>query len=247
MIRVPGPLRGRRGAAAAAAVLVAAILGLAVTCGGSDSATRHLSGSPRTTPHITSAPTAAAAPSEPGPGALVSPPPLAQSAIPAATAAAHPRNCSGALCHYVPETIVIPDIRVNAYVELLGLTPSGDADVPHAWQDAGWFDHGYYPGARGNGVILGHLDTDNRNSPEGVFWNLHRLQPGNRIQVVRGDGSSITFAVRLVQTLPVSGFPLAAVFGPADHPVLRLLTCAGRFVGPGPGYDSRTVVTADLV
>lgn len=187
------------------------------------------------------APPATATPTTAALLAQGSPPPAG---APPATATATPPPCAGPLCHQLPYRLVIPQINVDAAVEQLGVTASGDAAVPRQWQDAGWFDRGYYPGTPGNAVILGHLDTDSSAHPQAVFWDLHLLHDGSRIEVIRGDGSMLTFVVRSVATYPADSFPLGTVFGPADRPILRLLTCAGHYRGSTQGYDSRTVVTA---
>jgi hypothetical protein len=50
----------------------------------------------------------------------------------------------------------------------------------------------------------------------------------------------------LVQTYPKSAFPAEAVYGPTPAPVLRLITCGGRFDYVHRTYLSNVVVYAEL-
>src|SRR5262249_62152564 len=76
-------------------------------------------------------------------------------------------------------------------------------------------------------VILGHVDTA-RDGPA-VFYRLRDLRPGDTVTVRRGDGSTAVFTVSQVVEYSKLAFPAEAVYGPLDHPALRLITCGGSF------------------
>jgi uncharacterized repeat protein (TIGR01451 family) len=143
-----------------------------------------------------------------------------------------------------PARIRIPAIEVDAVVEAVGVTRGGLMDVPSNIWDAAWLQSGAKPGARGQAVIDGHLDS---TTGPAIFADLHRLQPGDRIYVSDADGNELTFKVATVQLEPLDGFPTMRVFGPSSGHVLNLITCAGQFSAKRRTYDHRLLVVATLI
>ncbi|RAG86015.1 class F sortase, partial [Streptacidiphilus pinicola] len=145
-----------------------------------------------------------------------------------------------------PERLKIPAIGVDTSVQRLGLAADGTVQVPPiaANSPAGWYDGSVTPGQRGSSVILGHVTVGQYGN--GVFLQLGRLHPGDRIEVTRADGSTADFTVTRADSYPKSSFPDQQVYGPDPQPVLRLVTCAGT---PDPAthtYPDNLVVTAVL-
>ena len=81
----------------------------------------------------------------------------------------------------------------------------------------------------------------------GVFYDLHKLKPGELIVVMRKDGSKPVFRVTNVQQFPKAQFPTNAVYGNIDHAGLRLITCGGTFNSQTGHYEDNIVVFADFV
>jgi sortase A len=129
-------------------------------------------------------------------------------------------------------------------VEAVGVTPSGLMDVPSNIWDAAWLDTGVKPGATGQAIIGGHLDSATGSA---IFGELHRLQPGDRIYISDAGGSELTFRVRALRLEPLQGFPTLQVFGPSSGHLLNVITCAGHFDPKLRTYDHRLVVSATLV
>ncbi len=172
---------------------------------------------------------ASAAASAPPPSVAASPPPA--SAAPLASApASRPA---------LPKQLLIPAIHVDAPVERVGTTPEGAMDVPREWNDVGWFEKGYRPGERGSAVIAGHLDS---TTDRAVFWDLNKLQPGDKVVVKGEDGSERTFQVVGSEIYVYYQAPLDRIFGPAGAPMLNLVTCNGTFDRGAKNYDKRLVV-----
>ncbi|TMG12141.1 MAG: DUF11 domain-containing protein, partial [Chloroflexi bacterium] len=144
----------------------------------------------------------------------------------------------------VPYRIRIPALGIDTVVESVGVTASGLMDVPSNIWDAGWLETGAKPGAAGQAIIDGHLDSVRGSA---VFSDLHRLQPGDRIYVSDAAGHEATFSVTALQVEPLDGFPTLRVFGPAKGRLLNLITCAGHFDPVRRTYDHRLVVSATLV
>jgi sortase family protein len=144
-----------------------------------------------------------------------------------------------------PVHLDIPRIGVDTALIPLGLNEDGTVSVPPTEPDApaGWYRHLASPGEPGPAVILGHVDS--RVGPA-VFSRLSDLRPGDGVSVERADGSSVAFVVESVHTHLKSDFPTAAVYGPTDDPVLRLITCGGTFDRVRRTYLSNVVVYAGL-
>jgi sortase (surface protein transpeptidase) len=115
--------------------------------------------------------------------------------------------------------------------------------VPGDFATAGWFAGGPAPGQLGPAVIAGHVDS--RIGPA-VFYRLRDLRPGDRIGVVRADGSRLGFVVEQARSYPKAAFPTGAVFGPVPSAALRLITCAGDFDRARGSYRDNLVVFARL-
>ncbi|GHH83952.1 class F sortase [Streptomyces capitiformicae] len=143
-----------------------------------------------------------------------------------------------------PDRVRIPAIRVDAPLMGLGLTPTGSLDVPPAERKnlAGWYESGTTPGEKGTAIVAGHVD--NADGPA-VFYRLGALERGARIEVERRDGSLALFTVHAVEMYDAHAFPDEKVYGAADRPELRVITCGGGYT-KGTGYRGNVVVFAHL-
>jgi sortase (surface protein transpeptidase) len=144
----------------------------------------------------------------------------------------------------IPVRIEIPAIGVRAPVIKLGLDKDGSLEVPRRWGDTGWWSGGSRPGEAGPAVIAGHVDS---KSGPAVFYRLGQLRRGDRIRVLRRDGTAATFVVRRLERHPKDSFPTAEVYGPTRGPALRLITCGGAFNSSSGHYIDNTIVFADPV
>ncbi|MFE4669989.1 class F sortase [Streptomyces sp. NPDC056716] len=177
-----------------------------------------------------------------GGGASHAPP--QPSAAQAGTAPAVPGAAAPALPPSPPDRIRVPAIRVDAPLMGLGLTPSGSLDVPPAARKnlAGWYEAGTTPGETGTAIVAGHVD--NAQGPA-VFYRLGALKRGGRIEVDRRDGSVAEFTVDAVEVYDADAFPDEKVYGAADRPELRVITCGGGY-SRDTGYQGNVVVFAHL-
>ncbi len=126
----------------------------------------------------------------------------------------------------VPVRVRVPAIGVDASVQQLRRLPSGEVDVPSAWEDVGWYAEGPRPGQPGPAVVLGHVDS--RSGPA-VFARLGELLPGDAVEVETADGVVQRFVVERVERFPKTAFPTEEVYLPTLRAELRLVTCGGRF------------------
>ncbi len=144
-----------------------------------------------------------------------------------------------------PARLIIPKIGVDARVVPLGEDGTGAMASPDNPRDVGWWDEGTAPGDAGSAVLDGHVDFANYGAA--VFWNLHRLVPGDSVQVVSTEGQTLTFVVSEVSTFDASdNSNIDEIFRRNDQPRLNLITCTGTFNPRTHNYDKRIVVFATL-
>jgi sortase (surface protein transpeptidase) len=144
-----------------------------------------------------------------------------------------------------PVRIRIPSIGVDAPVVGLGADAAGQLQVPPEDDRnlAGWYQDGTSPGAAGNAIIDGHVDTPRGRA---VFYDLGAVHKGATVSVTRADATTAEFSVYGVEVYAKDAFPDARVYGATSRPELRLLTCGGGYTRAG-GYLGNVVVYARLV
>ncbi|WP_280697291.1 class F sortase [Kitasatospora sp. GP82] len=166
---------------------------------------------------------------------------------PAATTpgAAAPVRAAPSMPRSKPTRISIPQIVIEAPFTELGLDATGALEAPRADDPnlVGWYRGGPTPGERGSAVVAGHVDT--AKGPA-VFLMLHRLLPGNTVEIIRADGTVAVFAVDSVQSFPKNGFPDAQVYADTPDAQLRLITCGGSYDRKLKDYTDNVVVFAHL-
>ena len=164
--------------------------------------------------------------------------------------AARPAGRPGRVGRPAPPRIEIPAIGVRASLATLGDPSAADGPgglllpVPplaKAAVEAGWYPFTAAPGAAGNAVIAGHVDT---YAGPGVFYDLYLLRRGDAIYVTGGNGRQ-RFTVTSVRELPKSTFPVNQVFGATSKHRLWLITCGGDFDYVTGHYLENIVVSAD--
>lgn len=139
-----------------------------------------------------------------------------------------------------PVSLTIPSIGVDARdIAQLGLTSSGDMEVPQRDEVVGWYRHGPTPGSLGPAVLAGHVDS--AESGPAVFFRLPELRPGDEVLVGREDGSTSVFVVDRLEQYAKDAFPTLEVYGDLDHAGLRLITCGGTF-DDGTGHYRDNIV-----
>ncbi|MEU4979439.1 class F sortase [Streptomyces sp. NPDC021969] len=143
-----------------------------------------------------------------------------------------------------PDRVRIPAIGVDAPLTGLGLTGTGSLDVPPAEKKnlAGWYEAGTTPGEKGTAIVAGHVD--NAEGPA-VFYRLGALKKGSAIEIDRRDGGVAVFTVDAVEVYAADAFPDEKVYGAADRPELRVITCGGPY-SRSTGYQGNVVVFAHL-
>ncbi|MFD3971054.1 class F sortase [Streptomyces cyaneofuscatus] len=178
------------------------------------------------------------------------PPPSAGRSAPPAGASAAPRSPEPSAEPRVtplppsrPVSITIPSLKVTSDLEQLGLGKNRAMETPKDPAKAGWYRPGTTPGAIGPSVIAGHVTWD---GVPAVFFELTELEPGDRIDVSREDGTTAEFTVDRTATYPKDDFPTVEVYRNLDHAGLRLITCGGAYSEKDSRYADNVVVYASL-
>ncbi|MFD7856346.1 class F sortase [Streptomyces microflavus] len=146
-----------------------------------------------------------------------------------------------------PRSVEVPSVGIDARVVPRGLDKDGAIDPPpyDLPQTAGWYGKGTEPGAEGPALIVGHVDTETEPA---VFYGLSAVQPGEKVRVVRDDGSVAEFTVDDVQVVTRERFDAEKAYGPRvdGRAELRLITCGGKYDEKSRSYTANVVVSAYL-
>lgn len=143
-----------------------------------------------------------------------------------------------------PKRIKIPSLNVNARILKMGVKPNGEIKTPGNIFDAGWLETTAKPGEHGAMFIDGHVHGPTQ---PGVFYGIKKLNPGDKIQVERGDGQVFTYSVVKTESYSKDNVDMVAALNTVvpGKPGLNLMTCDGRY-NAEHGYDHRVMVFAVL-
>ncbi len=140
-------------------------------------------------------------------------------------------------------TITIPKLNVYARVLQVGVNSKNELGTPNNIYDTAWYTGSSKPGQPGATLIDGHVSGPTHN---GVFYGLKTLQPGDKIQIARGDGTVLHYTVVTSKTYDADNVDMAAALTPitAGESGLNLITCTGKVNSTNNGFLSRLVVFA---
>ena len=145
----------------------------------------------------------------------------------------------------LPSHLIIPKLDIDADVQRLGITNSGNMAAPDNFTDVSWYKFGTIPGELGSAVMAGH--EDNAVSLDGVFKHLEDLEVGDDVYVVDAQGKRTHFRVTDEQIYPYDNAPVEKIFNTKDKARLNLITCAGDWVPSAKTNDKRLVIYTELV
>ncbi|MET9464981.1 class F sortase [Streptomyces sp. NPDC006544] len=146
-----------------------------------------------------------------------------------------------------PARVDVPSIGIQAPVITRDLDAQGAIEPPPYENPGtvGWWRGGAQPGTAGTALMVGHVDTQSKPA---VFYGLSSAKPGDKIRVVRADGSVAEFTVEDVRVHERAGFDPAKAYGPRvkGRAELRLVTCGGSYDKAARQYSANVVVSAYL-
>ncbi|QTE29298.1 class F sortase [Pengzhenrongella sicca] len=226
----PGSPARRRGCRAAVAVLLAAALtGGLGACGAGPAPAP---GSPPAATPATPTPTPSPSPPdgpEPTPVAVVRAD-LAAAAAPGTVA---------------PVALTIAALGLEVPVDPVGVAPDGQMEIPPLAERAGWYRFGAAPGEpAGTAVIAAHVDSV-ASAGLGPFARLGDAAPGDAVDVVLADGSTLRYTVTAVERMAKPAVAWADVFRRDGSARLILVTCGGTFARDAGRYSDNVIVTSE--
>ncbi|MGD9712418.1 MAG: sortase, partial [Thermomicrobiales bacterium] len=141
----------------------------------------------------------------------------------------------------IPDRVVVDAAQVDAGVEILEII-DGVMEQPTGPELVTWYKETGRLGENNNVVIAGHLNY--WGVPQGVFFYLDQLRPGDKVEITGDDGKTYVFEIEWVRQESNLAPPDAEVIGPTDAPSLTLITCGGEWNASISEYDERTVARA---
>ncbi|MNK46059.1 Sortase family protein [compost metagenome] len=142
-----------------------------------------------------------------------------------------------------PHHISIPAVHIEARTEPIGFLKNGQMDVPNRTDRVGYLASGVFPGAAGNAIMDGHVDT---YTGPAVFYPLKRIKKGDSVYISNAKGYKLRFIVQSVNYYLTEDAPTEAIFGPSSNHGLNLITCAGRYSRSRHEHEGRLVVYTRL-
>ncbi|MER5931292.1 class F sortase [Streptomyces sp. NPDC002054] len=146
-----------------------------------------------------------------------------------------------------PQRVDVPSMGIRAPVISRGLDRNGAIDPPPYDRPGvvGWWSGGTKPGEAGAALLVGHVDTESKPA---VFYGLSTAQPGDKVRVVRSDGSVVEFTIEAVRVYERRHFDAHKAYGPRvpGRAELRLVTCGGTYDKVAKEYTANVVVSAYL-
>lgn len=144
----------------------------------------------------------------------------------------------------IPVTFIIPKLKIQTAVELVGVTETGNMDVAKNAANVAWYQWGPKPSEDGNSVIAGHYDTP--TGKPAIFYKLGTLAVGDEIEVISENAVRNIFVVTEKATIPYDQFPSEHVFKNKPGKNLNLITCGGIWDTKKKTYTDRIVVYTTL-
>jgi len=147
--------------------------------------------------------------------------------------------------------VVIPRIGVNAPVNVRAMGADGVMGKPNGKDDVIWYDFSNYAGMGGfpgtpgsNSLLSGHVDYHPNYTA--VFWDLRLLAPGDVIDIVLLDGTTLRYVVEWSTLIDdTENFSQYAQRTGIDS--LTIVTCTGTFDPSTRNYSNRLVVRATRI
>lgn len=154
-------------------------------------------------------------------------------------------RAQGGASRGLPVRLKIPIIGVDTAIEDAYITSDGRMDVPAGSVNVAWYALGPHPGQKGSAVIGGHFGIDN-GIPK-VFYNLNKLEVGDKIYVVDDNSETLAFVVRSIKLFGRNADAGTVFFSGDGLAHLNLITCEGVWNKVNDSYPDRRVVFTDAI
>lgn len=159
-------------------------------------------------------------------------------------AASRPRIIRLDLAQPAPAPIVLraPGLGLTVALDEVGLDDDGQMAIPADVRRAGWYRWGPAPGAPGNAVLAGHVDS--RTQGLGAFAQIEELVLGDVVTTTADDGATTRWEIIGRQRIDKEEIDPSSLFRREGPPRLVLVTCGGAFDDRARSYSANVVVVA---
>lgn len=140
--------------------------------------------------------------------------------------------------------LVIPKLFINAPIEPVGVTASGEMATSQSLQRVAWWKDGTKPGGVGSSVLAGHYGGP---SETGIFRTADKLVVGDVVEVRSKSGQTLTYKVYKSESYKTADVPLQELFNKKDGKYLNLVTCVGSWDAASSTYSDRLIIYTKLV
>lgn len=141
-----------------------------------------------------------------------------------------------------PRQISIAARNIQGFIQKVGIDQKNAIATPGNINLAGWYINSVLPGELGVSLIDGHVRGKYN---DGIFKQLHTVQPGDAITVEYGDRT-----VRQFEAVSIHEYTIDETTQkqfdqiPGIDKQLTLITCGGAFIKETNSYEKRIVVIA---
>lgn len=146
----------------------------------------------------------------------------------------------------VPVKLSIPRLHIDANIEVVGLTTTGNIGAPEGPDGVGWFNKSKLPGEIGVSVIDGHSGYL-RGTPA-VFDKLFALRAGDTISITDSTSHTYVFIVRMLKNYAPDDRKTAEILNSYDGKShLNLITYSSAWNESVKKHATRLVVFTDRI
>lgn len=139
--------------------------------------------------------------------------------------------------------LVIPKLYINAPVDPVGVTQTGEMASPPSLQRIAWYKDGTRPGSQGSSVLAGHYGD---GQEAGIFRSLDKLEEGDVLEVRTKTSQSLKYKVYKKSIYKTADVPLQELFNKYDSKYLNLVTCVGDWDPNTKSLDKRLIIYARM-
>jgi len=143
----------------------------------------------------------------------------------------------------LPVKLEFERTQITVNILPVELDPTGRMNVRDGLENVSWYKKSAIPGNQGNAIIAGHRDWKGELGP---FQSLEDIQMKEKIIIQYKNQEIRRFQVAEKQVYSVNDVPVS-VMNVQMGTRVTLITCTGKFIREKGGYQSRIIVTLQLI
>lgn len=141
-----------------------------------------------------------------------------------------------------PVRVQVAGTGIDLEVVPTGVEDNGAMTIPDNHYQAGWYRYGPGPGSPAGSVVLAaHVDSRTEALP---IAGLKDVPAGTQVTVTLEDGSAVVYQTEKVENIAKRSLDGHRLFDRTGSPLLKLVTCGGRWLDTEDDYEDNVVLTA---